>query len=236
MMDARPFHFKHFSLFHHRSTMKVGTDAVLLGRWVEVNPTDAVLDIGTGCGIMPLMLAQKGAGKIDAVELDAASANEAEINFLASQWRDKLRVYQSDVRDFATNEKYDLIISNPPFFINSYKSDTERKNLARHTDDSLSFAELCASASRLLKDDGRFAVVLPVAESVEFLKEAEKNGFYQSKRMEIVPVEGKEPNRVNLELKKMPSETILTTSFVIRGADGRFTAEYDEFLRDFYLG
>lgn len=108
--------------------------------------------------------------------------------------------------------------------------------MARHTDDSLSFAELCASASRLLKDDGRFAVVLPVAESVEFLKEAEKNGFYQSKRMEIVPVEGKEPNRVNLELKKMPSETILTTSFVIRGADGRFTAEYDEFLRDFYLG
>ena len=132
MMDARPFHFKHFSLFHHRSTMKVGTDAVLLGRWVEVSPTDAVLDIGTGCGIMPLMLAQKGAGKIDAVELDAASANEAEINFLASQWRDKLHVYQSDVRDFATNEKYDLIISNPPFFINSYKSDTERKNLSRH--------------------------------------------------------------------------------------------------------
>ena len=236
MIDARPFHFKHFSLFHHRSTMKVGTDAVLLGRWVEVSPTDAVLDIGTGCGIMPLMLAQKGAGKIDAVELDAASANEAKINFLASQWRDKLRIYQSDVRDFATNEKYDLIISNPPFFINSYKSDTERKNLARHTDDSLSFAELCASASRLLKDDGRFAVVLPVAESVEFLKEAEKNGFYQSKRMEIVPVEGKEPNRVNLELKKMPSETILTTSFVIRGADGKFTAHYDEFLKDFYLG
>ena len=236
MIDARPFHFKHFSLFHHRSTMKVGTDAVLLGRWVEVSPTDAVLDIGTGCGIMPLMLAQKGAGKIDAVELDAASANEAEINFSASQWRDKLRMYQSDVRDFAANEKYDLIISNPPFFINSYKSDTERKNLARHTDDSLSFAELCASASRLLKDDGRFAVVLPLTESVEFLKEAEKNGLYQSKRMEIVPVEGKEPNRVNLELKKMPSETILTTSFVIRGADGKFTAHYDEFLKDFYLG
>ena len=236
MIDARPFHFKHFSLFHHRSTMKVGTDAVLLGRWVEVSPTDAVLDIGTGCGIMPLMLAQKGALKIDAVELDAASANEAEINFSASQWRDKLRVYQSDVRDFATSEKYDLIISNPPFFINSYKSDTERKNLARHTDDSLSFAELCASASRLLKDDGRFAVVLPLTESVEFLKEAEKNGFYQSKRMEIVPVEGKEPNRVNLELKKMPSETILTTSFVIRGADGKFTEQYDDFLKDFYLG
>lgn len=236
MIDARPFHFKHFSLFHHRSTMKVGTDAVLLGRWVEVNPTDAVLDIGTGCGIMPLMLAQKGVGKIDAVELDAASANEAKTNFSASQWRDKLRVYQSDVRYFATNEKYDLIISNPPFFINSFKSETDRKNLARHTDDSLSFAELSASASRLLKDDGRFAVVLPVTESVEFLKEAEKIGLYLHKRMEIIPVEGKEPNRVNLELKKKPSETILTTSFVIRGADGKFTEQYGIFLSDFYLG
>ena len=236
MIDARPFHFKHFSLFHHRSTMKVGTDAVLLGRWVEVKPTDVVLDIGTGCGIMPLMLAQKGAKRIDAVELDAVSANEAEINFTASQWRDKLRVYNVDIQNYASSEKYDLIISNPPFFINSYKSETERKNLARHTDDSLSFAGLCASASRLLKDDGRFAVVLPLTESVEFLKDAAKCGFYQSKRMEIVPVEGKELNRVNLELKKMPSETILTTSFVIRGADGKFTAQYDEFLKDFYLG
>lgn len=236
MIDARPFHFKHFSLFHHRSTMKVGTDAVLLGRWVEVNPADYVLDIGTGCGIMPLMLAQKGAGKIDAVDLDENSVEEAKINFSASQWSEKLSAYQSDIRNYVTDAKYDLIISNPPFFINSYKSETERKNMARHTDDSLSFAELCAAASRLLKDDGRFAVVLPVTESAEFLKDAEKFGFYQSKRMEIIPVEGKEPNRVNLELKKMPSETILTTSFVIRGADGKFTAQYDDFLKDYYLG
>ena len=236
MMDARPFHFKHFSLFHHRSTMKVGTDAVLLGRWVEVNPTDVVLDIGTGCGIMPLMLAQKGAKRIDAVELDAVSANEAEINFTASQWRDKLRVYNVDIQNYASSERYDLVISNPPFFINSYKSETERKNLARHTDDSLSFAGLCASASRLLKDDGRFAVVLPLTESVEFLKEAERNGLYQSRRMEIVPVEGKEPNRVNLELRKALSERIDMEQFVIRGINDKFTRRYHEFLNDFYLG
>lgn len=236
MIDARPFHFKHFSLFHHRSTMKVGTDAVLLGRWVEVNPDDYVLDIGTGCGIMPLMLAQKGARKIDAVDLDMSSVEEARVNFSASQWRDKLCVYNADIRLFASFEKYDLIISNPPFFINSFKSETERKNLARHTDDSLSFAELCASASRLLKDDGRFAVVLPLTESVEFLKEAEKIGLYPCKRMEIVPMEGKEPNRVNLELIKSKSETVTTESFVIRGTDGKFTAQYGDFLKDFYLG
>ena len=108
--------------------------------------------------------------------------------------------------------------------------------MARHTDDSLSFVGLCASASRLLKEDGRFAVVLPVAESVEFLKDAAKFGFYQSKRMEIIPVEGKEPNRVNLELRKAVSEGIDTEQFVIRGVDEKFTRQYDEFLKDFYLG
>ena len=116
MNDTRPFHFKHFSLFHHRSTMKVGTDAILLGCWVEVRPTDVVLDIGTGCGLLPLMLAQKGVGQVDAVDIDAASIEEASVNFQASQWRDQLKAYCTDIVDFQTEKRYDLIVSNPPFF------------------------------------------------------------------------------------------------------------------------
>ena len=85
MTDARPFHFKHFSLYHHRSTMKVGTDAILLGRWTEVHPTDVVLDIGTGCGLLSLMLSQKGVAHVDAVDIDKASIEEATINFGTSQ-------------------------------------------------------------------------------------------------------------------------------------------------------
>jgi Predicted O-methyltransferase len=117
MTDKRPFHFKHFSLYHHRSTMKVGTDAVLLGRWVDVSCNDIVLDIGTGCGIMTLMLAQKGVGAVDAIELDFDSFSEASENFSASQWSSKLHVIQGDVRCYAKRcaERYDLIISNPPF-------------------------------------------------------------------------------------------------------------------------
>ena len=115
MIDARPFHFKHFSLYHHRSTMKVGTDAVLLGRWVEVRATDYVLDIGTGCGILPLMLAQKGVAHVDAVDIDEASFEEAKTNFEASQWRDLLQAYCTNIVDFRTDKRYDLIISNPPF-------------------------------------------------------------------------------------------------------------------------
>ncbi|MBO7544788.1 MAG: Rpn family recombination-promoting nuclease/putative transposase [Bacteroidales bacterium] len=100
MTDARPFHFKHFSLFHHRSTMKVGTDAILLGCWVEVKPDDVVLDIGTGCGLLPLMLSQKGVSQVDAVDIDAASIEEATINFEASRWRDHLRDICADINDF----------------------------------------------------------------------------------------------------------------------------------------
>ncbi len=236
MTDQRPFHFKHFSLYHHRATMKVGTDAVLLGRWVEVKPTDACLDIGTGCGILPLMLMQKGVDRVDAIDLDEASINEATENFQASQWRDHLQAICADVKAFQPNHRYDLIVSNPPFFINSFKCDADRKNQARHTDISLTFTDLCESVARLLNPDGRFAVVLPVTESVAFLKAAEGVGLHLHKVMDIVPVEGKEPNRVNLELGFDETENIVKEEFIIRQLNGCFTSQYNEFLKDYYLG
>lgn len=236
MTDQRPFHFKHFSLYHHRSTMKVGTDAVLLGRWVEVKPTDVCLDIGTGCGILPLMLMQKGVERVDAIDLDEASIAEATENFKASQWRDKMQVVCADVKLFQPNRRYDLIVSNPPFFINSFKCDADRKNQARHTDISLTFNDLCESVARLLNPDGRFAVVLPVTESVAFLKASENEGLHLRKEMDIIPVEGKEPNRVNLELGFIKMKNIVKEEFTIRQLNGCFTSQYNEFLKDYYLG
>lgn len=236
MSDCRPFHFKHFSLYHHASTMKVGTDAVLLGRWVEVNPSDCCLDIGTGCGILPLMLMQKGAERVVGIDLDEPSITEASINFNASQWHDKLSAIQSDVKLFQSNQRFDLIVSNPPFFINSFKCDADRKNQARHTDVSLTFQDLCQSAARLLHENGRFCVVLPLTESMAFLKAARKEGLFLCKEMDIIPVEGKEPNRVNLELRFLELESIEKEIFTIRYINGHFTSQYKEFLKDFYLG
>lgn len=236
MTDARPFHFKHFSLFHHRSTMKVGTDAILLGRWVEVKPTDVVLDIGTGCGLLPLMLSQKGVSQVDAVDIDAASIVEAKVNFEASQWRDRLKAYCTDIVDFQTDRSYDLIVSNPPFFNRFSKCDSERKSRARHNDAGLPYETLCAVACRLLKPDGRFAVVLPLSVSEDFLKAAEKNDLYLHKRMIITPIEGKDPNRVHLELGFGKAAEIQEENFTIRDQDKRFTPQYNEFLKDFYLG
>ena len=236
MTDARPFHFKHFSLYHHRSTMKVGTDAILLGRWTEVKPMDVVLDIGTGCGLLPLMLSQKGVAHVDAVDIDKASIEEATINFEASQWREHLKAYCVDIVDFQSDKKYDLVLSNPPFFNRYSKCDSERKSRARHNDVTLSYEALCAVVCRLLKPDGRFALVLPVNASVEFLKVAEKSGLFLHKRMTIVPIEWKEPNRFNLELRLSKPDDILENSFVIRGNDNQFTEQYRDYLKDFYLG
>ena len=236
MTDTRPFHFKHFSLYHHRSTMKVGTDAILLGCWVEVKPTDVVFDIGTGCGLLPLMLSQKGVSQVDAVDIDAASIKEATINFEASQWREHLQAICADITDYQSDKKYDLVISNPPFFNHYSKCDSERKSRARHNDVTLSYETLCAVVCRLMKPDGRFSLVLPINTSDEFLNVAEKNGLFLHKRMIIIPIEGKNPNRVNLELRFGKESETQETVFTIRGTDNRFTKEYNIFLKDFYLG
>ena len=216
--------------------MKVGTDAVLLGAWVEVKPSDWVLDIGTGCGVLPLMLAQKGVAKVHAVDLDEASVFEAAGNFEASQWRDRLFAFHADIRRFTMQCSYDLIISNPPFFIHSFKCDADRKNQARHTDTSLSFVDLAETVRRLLKPDGRFALVLPERESHDFIPIAERSHLYIHRRQNIVPVAGKEPNRVNLEMRFGSPEHVEESTLVIRGADDSFTDGYHRLLQDFYLG
>lgn len=236
MTDERPFHFKHFSLYHHRSTMKVGTDAILLGRWTEVKSTDVVLDIGTGCGLLPLMLSQKGVGHVDAVDIDRASIEEASINFEASQWREHLNAFCVDIVDFRTDKRYDLIVSNPPYFNRFSKCDSERKSRARHNDAGLSYATICQEVGRLMQRDGRFALVLPADVAMEFLDTAERYCLYLYKRMTIVPIAGKEPNRVNLELGFGKCDNVREDTFVIRDADKRFTVQYNEFLKDYYLG
>ena len=236
MNDARPFHFKHFSLYHHRSTMKVGTDAILLGRWVEVKPTDVVLDIGTGCGLLPLMLSQKGVAQVNAVDIDKASIEEATVNFEASQWREHLNAYCADIVDYQPDKKHDLIVSNPPFFNHFSKCDSERKSRARHNDMTLSHEALCASVCRLLKPDGRLALVLPALESVDFLKVAEKFGLFLHRTLNIIPTVGKPCNRVNLELRFDKSESPIIESIQLRNMDGSFSPECKAFLNEFYLG
>ena len=235
-MDCRPFFFKKFALFHHRSTMKIGTDAILLARWVEVTANDDVLDIGTGCGLIPLMLAQKGIKSADAVEIDKDSCEEAAQNFSNSAWKLRLSAINADVKVYAAHceKKYDLIVSNPPFYFGDNIPEKAKKGLARHTN-TLGYNDLLASVKKLLKPDGRFALVLPALESKTFLKEAENQSFFLQKEMKIVPIEGKEPNRINMQLVVNQVDVIGTETFVLRNKDHTFTNYYKDFLKDYYL-
>ena len=223
-------------MFHHRSTMRVGTDAVLFAQWVDVASSDNALDIGTGSGIIPLILAQKGVGSVDAVELDSDSYEEANLNFSISVYSDRLSVVQNDVRDYAANneKKYDLIVSNPPFYASDVKPIKEKKVMARHVS-TLSFKDLLVAAKKMMKEDARFALVLPFYESRLFIKEAENLGFYLQKEFLISPIEGKEPNRVNMQFVLNEVESVETVLFTIRNKDYSYTDEYKEFLKEFYL-
>lgn len=235
-MDCRPFFFKKFGLFHHRSTMKIGTDAILLGRWTEVSENDEVLDIGTGCGLIPLMLAQKGIKSADAVEIDNDSYEEAAQNFSNSAWNSRLFAIHDDIKHYAEicEKKYDLVVSNPPFYFGDNIPEKAKKGLARHTN-TLSYNDLLSAVKKIMKPGGRFSLVLPAIESKTFLKDAENQGYFLEKELLIVPIEGKEPNRINMQLVVSQVDNIKTETFVLRHPDHSFTKEYKDFLKDYYL-
>lgn len=235
-MDCRPFFFKKFGMFHHRSTMRVGTDAVLFAQWLNVSSLDVVLDIGTGSGIIPMILSQKGANLIDAVELDADSYEEAKLNFSISAWNEKLNAFNNDIRIYAddTDKKYDLIVSNPPFYASDVKPIKEKKVMARHVS-TLSFRDLLLSAKKMMKENSRFALVLPFYESRLFIKEAESLGFHLQKEMLIIPIDGKEPNRVNMQFVLHDVEDNTTEYLTIRNGDYSYTEMYKDFMKDYYL-
>lgn len=235
---SKPFHFRHFSMMHHRSTMKVGTDAVLLGAWTEMEKAGHILDAGTGSGILALMAAQRNSlATIHAIDVDAESVREAAVNFARSPWSNRLSVRHADLRSYKPEHKlsYDLILSNPPFFENHIKTSDARRNLARHTD-SLSFADLLGACSRLLSSKGRTSMVLPWEVGKQIIQIAPSFDLWPSRILNIIPVKGREPNRMNLDLTKLPGTCLCESNFVIRNASMQFTHEYLELLKDFYLG
>ena len=231
----KPFHFKQFSLFHHQSTMKVGTDAVLLSAWADVNNAGSILDVGTGSGIIALMMAARSKASVDAVEIDPASCHEAEENFARSPFSNRLKLFRQDFVSYAfqTTTHYDLIISNPPFFINDMRSENLQKNNARHTD-TLSYKDLCQGTARLLSSNSRFCVVLPYTESKVFIDIALQHNLFLAKKMLIFPKPCSQPNRVNLDFIKNAPDKTQEEKFIIRSENGNFTQQYVDLLSNYY--
>lgn len=232
------FQFKQFKINQEGSAMKVGTDGVLLGAWANINEASSLLDIGTGTGLIAIMLAQRTGrnSRIDAVEIDGLSYQQAVDNFDDCPWSDQLNIFHASFQDFVanTNEKYDCIVSNPPYFINSLKAKGESRTQARHTD-GLPFEDLIEGAKNLLNPHGKFSLILPVEEGDYFIRLARLAGFCLSKRIEVLPNPGKMAKRLLIELTLANSSTIESQLCVENGQRHVYSPEYIELCKDFYL-
>src|SRR5665647_1869930 len=182
-MSNTYFSFKQFTVFHHLCAMKVGIDGVLLGSWASVENPESVLDIGTGMGLIALMIAQRCNAEIDAIDNDENAVIQAKENVSNSPWPGRIHVSGISLQDLAKNpfQLYDLIVSNPPFFINSTKTPDDNRTMARHTD-SLSHEELIENATLLLKPTGRICIILPVNEGLHCIEFALDKGLFCTKQ------------------------------------------------------
>ena len=226
------FRFKQFSIEQERCSMKVGTDGVLLGAWFPISAGLSVLDIGTGTGLIALMAAQRGAGSVTAVEIDASAAEQAGMNAANSPWADRITVQCTDIADF-TGGKFDRIVCNPPYFRDSLRCPDSGRNTARHND-SLSYETLAACAVRLLADDGLLCLVLPYDSVETFAKCAAAHGLEMCRRTDVVTVAGKTPKRSLVAFSRhCPTSDIRVLEMY--GTDGGETPEYTSLVKDFYL-
>ena len=204
-----PFRFKQFSVEDDQSSMRIGTDAILLGAWAEVKSAKNILEIGTGCGVIALMMAQRSSANITAIDIHKDSVEQATVNFRSSPWTERLTSLNISCKEFAcTSEKdFDLVISSPPFFSKSLKSPYGGRNLARH-DDTLTIDELFDAVFMLFKGHQNPActvhhhslnIIIPSSKTNDVVERANRLGFDLKKQLFIFPKPGKPANRVIME-------------------------------------
>jgi tRNA1Val (adenine37-N6)-methyltransferase len=229
------FQFKEFKIDQSDCAMKVNTDGVLLAALVQSENPQKILDIGTGTGLIALMLAQRFKNAIiAAVEIDGKAANRAEMNFIESPFSDRLKLFNSSMEDFYlhTNERFDLIISNPPFFINSLKSEDALKGIAKHTN-QVFFENLLFLSESKLKPNGCLVMILPIETSIliEKLIDLIPN-LHLNEILMIHSFNDSNPHRKILKMSLNPSE-LNCEKFVIYEAQGVYSSEYQDLLRNF---
>lgn len=231
------FTFKQFFVAHDRCAMKVGTDGILLGAWVPVANAQRILDIGSGSGLLSLMLAQRTGPQVhvDAVELDEQAVEQARENVQASPWASRIAVHHADIREWATRQtvRYQLIVSNPPYFDKGVACASEMREQARYTT-SLDHDALLACAVELLTEEGIFCVILPEKSGQIFIEKAEKQGWYCRLRTDVAENDLRLPHRVLIGLSPAPGECF-TDRLSIRGSDHNYSEAWCGLTHDFYL-
>lgn len=235
-MSNTYFRFKQFTIHQDRCGMKVSTDACIQGAWTPIpDGAKRVLDIGTGTGLLSLMLAQRSQDiDIDAVELDESAAGQAVENIKASEWANRINVINADIREYTTQDKYDLIICNPPFFNNSLLGTDENRNKARHSN-LLSNSELIDSIDNLLEIDSMASILLPIPEFKLFENMIVEKGWYACRKLWIHPSEGKSPNRVVGLIRRGSGEAHEKHLYIRQKDRNSYTSEFENLLRYYYL-
>ncbi len=237
---SKPFQFKEFTVHQDKAAMKVGTDGVLLGAWCSLDKyPDSILDIGSGTGVISLMLAQRcDAMTIDAVELDENAYEQSVANFEDSDWGDRLYCYNASFQEFSDEiseeeETYDLIVSNPPFYTDDFKTQDVSRNKARFTS-SLSFEALIIGVSKILSEKGVFSVVVPFKEETNFIALAKENNLFLNRLCRVKGHETSEIKRTLMEFSFYEIE-LKQESLVIETARHNYTEAYIDLTKDFYL-
>jgi tRNA1Val (adenine37-N6)-methyltransferase len=236
-MSNKPFIFKQFTVNQDRCAMKIGTDSVLLGAWasLKTNP-NSILDIGAGTGILALMLAQRSVAElIDAIEIDDATYEQCVDNFEQSPWGDRLFCYHASLEEFVEEieDQYDLIISNPPFYSENYKTQNSQRDMARFSD-ALPFEHLLECVSKLLSEDGIFSVIIPFKEEEKFTSLASEFHLFPNRILHVKGNETSENKRSLLEFSFRES-TIKTEKLIIEISRHQYTQDYINLTKDFYL-
>jgi len=234
MGRSRGFTFKQFHINHDRCAMKVGTDGILLGAWAPVEQARRVLDIGSGSGLIALMLAQRSRSDchIDGVELDSDAVIQARENVAASPWADRVTITESAVQEYQA-DPYDLIVSNPPYFVAGQSFSDPARAMARHTG-ALDSHALLAASDRLLAPNGEVALVLPTAMADEILCISADYDLHGICYAAVITREGKEANRVLLRLGRGLNRCE-RGDIVIHSADGAYSDRYIQLTSPFYL-
>ena len=231
------FTFKQFFVAHDRCAMKVGTDGILLGAWAPIAQVKHVLDIGTGSGLLALMLAQRTGEQValDAVELDEEAAEQARENAVASPWPARIQVHQADIQQWQPPQtrRYELIVSNPPFFAEGVPCATSQREQARYTT-TLDHVTLLSCAAECITEEGFFCVVLPVDIGDAFARRAQTMGWHLRLRTDVAETEMRPPHRVLLAFSPTAGECF-SDRLVIRGPEQQYSEGYTALTQAFYL-
>ena len=229
------FSFKQFTIYQDKSAFKVGTDGVLLGACADITGVRSILDIGSGTGLISIMLEQRCGAEITAIEPDEASFLQTCENISLCPWPERIKGIHTTLQNFDQEHiRFDLIVTNPPYFNDSLKNPDPRKSSARHTD-SLSSEDILRGASKFLTEEGSLQLILPYAEGNIFIAEANKFGLYCNSILKIRPLPTSEIRRLILtfsRIKKKPVESFLT---IEHGSRHEFTEEYINLTKEFYL-